>query len=97
MPLALVEGMAAGCACIGSDVVGVREVIDPGRTGLLVPESNAAALAQALRQLLTQPALAQSLAQSARQQATTAFDVAVMQTRYADVLRSVHAGQSPKP
>ena len=97
MPLALVEGMAAGCACIGSDVVGVREVIDPGRTGLLVPESNAAALAQALRQLLTQPALAQSLAQSARQQATTSFDVAVMQTRYADVLRSVHAGQSPKP
>ncbi|PWS21349.1 glycosyltransferase, partial [Enterococcus faecium] len=48
MPLALVEAMAAGCACIGSDVVGVREVISHGRTGLLVPEGDAQALADAL-------------------------------------------------
>lgn len=45
MPLALVEAMAAGCACIGTDVVGVREVIEHGITGLLVPPDDAAALA----------------------------------------------------
>ena len=27
--------MAAGCAVVGSGVVGVQEVIDPGRNGLL--------------------------------------------------------------
>lgn len=92
MPLALTEAMAAGCACIGSDVVGVREVIDAGRTGLLVPEGDAAALAQALRTLLEQPAYAQALAQAARAEAEAAFDVSVMQAGYEALLRRVHAG-----
>jgi len=92
MPLALTEAMAAGCACIGSDVVGVREVIDPGRTGLLVPEGDAAALAQALRTLLEQPEYARALAQAARAEAEVAFDVSVMQAGYEALLRRVHAG-----
>ena len=56
--------MAAGCACIGSDVVGVREVIDPERTGLLVPEGDAQALASALERLLRSPDRACALAQA---------------------------------
>jgi glycosyltransferase involved in cell wall biosynthesis len=97
MPLALTEAMAAGCACIGSDVVGVREVIAAGRTGLLVPESDAAALAQALRTLLEQPDYAQALAQAARAEAEVAFDVSVMQAGYEALLRRVHAGQAVLP
>ncbi len=50
MPLALIEAMACACACIGSDVVGVREVIEHGRNGLLVPEGDAQALADAIEQ-----------------------------------------------
>lgn len=73
MPLALVEGMAAGCACIGSDVLGVREVIDHERNGLLVPESDAHAMATSLKRLLQDPALAQQLGQAARQQAVSAY------------------------
>lgn len=73
MPLALVEGMAAGCACIGSDVLGVREVIDHERNGLLVPESDAHAMATALKRLLQDPALARQLGQAARQQALGAY------------------------
>ena len=92
MPLALVEGMAAGCACIGSDVVGVREVIAHGRTGLLVPESDATALATALHQLLTQPAMAAALASSARQQAEAGMDVSAMQARYAALLQQIMSG-----
>lgn len=97
MPLALTEAMAAGCACIGSDVVGVREVIDPGRTGLLVPEGNAAALAQALRTLLEQPEYAQALAHAGRAEAQAAFDVSVMQAGYEALLRRVYAGQLVLP
>ncbi|WP_159911453.1 glycosyltransferase [Pantoea sp. 18069] len=97
MPLALTEAMAAGCACIGSDVVGVREVIAAGRTGLLVPEGDAAALAQALRTLLEQPEYAQSLARAARAEAEAAFDVSVMQAGYEALLRRVHAGMKSTP
>jgi glycosyltransferase involved in cell wall biosynthesis len=73
MPLALVEGMAAGCACVGSDVLGVREVIDHEHNGLLVPKSDAQAMATALKRLLQDPALAQQLGQAARQQALSAY------------------------
>lgn len=96
MPLALVEAMAAGCACIGSDVVGVREVISHGRTGLLVPEGDAQALADALATLLTQPAQAEALGNAAREQAESEFDVSRMHARYEALLRGVQAGQPPQ-
>ena len=52
MPLALIEGMAAGCAVVGSAVPGVREVIDDGVDGRLVPENDDVALADVLQDLL---------------------------------------------
>ena len=89
MALSLLEGMAAGCACIASDVVGVREAIDHERTGLLVPESDAIALAAALQRMLTHPTEAGAMAQAARQYAETNFDVSIMQRRYAQLLHAV--------
>ncbi len=86
MPLALVEAMAAGCACIGTDVVGVREVIEHGTTGLLVPPGNATALAEALQRLLEGPALAQQLGHAARQRALSAHGREQMWQRYRDLL-----------
>lgn len=82
MPLALVEGMAAGCACVVSDVIGAREVIDPGINGLRVPENSAAAMAVAVQRLLTEPELAKRLGQSARQHATSAYNRSHMWNAY---------------
>lgn len=82
MPLALVEAMAAGCACIASDVVGVRGVIDDGVTGLLVPESDAPALANAVARLLRDPALAARLGAAARERAVAEHGLALMRERY---------------
>ncbi|MBS0509031.1 MAG: glycosyltransferase [Proteobacteria bacterium] len=82
MPLALVEAMAAGCACVASDVLGVREVVEHGRTGLLVPHADVAALADALQQLLRDPAQAQALGLAARQQALAAYGREHMWRRY---------------
>lgn len=82
MPLALVEAMAAGCACIASDVIGVRGVIEHGVTGLLVPEGSAAALADAIAQLLHEPALAARLGQAAHERALAEHGLALMCQRY---------------
>ena len=89
MPLALIEAMACGCACIGSDVIGVREVIEHDKTGLLVPEEDAPALADAIEKLLSSPALAEKLGQAARQQVHRAFDMQLMHSRYADLFFSM--------
>ena len=86
MPLALVEAMAAGCACVASDVVGVRGVIEPGQTGELVPEADPAALAAVLERLLTHPADMARLGQAARQAAEARFGRHLMQARYAQLL-----------
>ncbi len=87
MPLALAEAMAAGCACVASDVVGVRELLDHGHTGWLVPEHDAAALADALQHLLQRPALAQQLGAAARLRALAEHGRERMWHRYRQLLQ----------
>jgi glycosyltransferase involved in cell wall biosynthesis len=64
--LSLVEGMAAGCAVVGSDVAGIRELIADGVTGLKVTPHQPTALAEALARLLSNPPLAARLGAAAR-------------------------------
>jgi glycosyltransferase involved in cell wall biosynthesis len=64
--LSLEEAMFRGCACVGTTVGGIPELIEHGRTGLLVPPDNPAALADALRELIAQPALRRQLAERGR-------------------------------
>lgn len=89
MPLALVEAMAAGCACIATDVVGVRGVIEDGVNGLLVPENNAQALALALSRLIQNPGLAQKLGVKAREKACSSYSLGQMQSRYDALFQSL--------
>lgn len=51
-PYAVLDGMAAGLPVVASDVGGIGEAVAHGRTGLLVPAGDAAALARALIALL---------------------------------------------
>jgi glycosyltransferase involved in cell wall biosynthesis len=90
MPLALLEAMACGCACIGTDVVGIREVIEHDRTGILVPEGNPQALADAIVSLITHPERAEALGLAARQTAKERFASDLMHARYAQLLSHLH-------
>lgn len=82
MPLALVEGMAAGCACVATLAPGVVGVIEHERTGLLVPPADSPALAMALKRLLTDESHAQTLANAARERAFSVHGLALMRERY---------------
>lgn len=55
MPLAALEAMDAGLPVVATDVIGTSEVVVHGRTGLLVPSQDPAALAEALAALLADP------------------------------------------
>ena len=86
MPLALLEAMAAGCACVASQAPGVEGVIDGGRTGPLVPDADPVALAGALERLLRDPALAARLGAAARARAIEEHGVDLMMRRYEALL-----------
>ena len=91
MPLALLEGMAAGCAVIGSAVPGVREVLADGVDGLLVAESDPVALADALERLLRDPEHAARMAAAARRVAVERHGRVLMNQRYEDLFRGLVA------
>lgn len=86
MPLSLIEGMAAGCAVVGSRVVGVQEIIDDGRNGLLAAHADPASLADALERLLVRDDEAQRMAQAAQEDAQHLYSLQTMTKRYEDLL-----------
>jgi hypothetical protein len=67
--LVLLEGMAAGCVPVASDLPGVREVL--GRIGFTFPPSSVNGLAMTLRALRDNPALVEQVAVRARGRAAT--------------------------
>lgn len=89
MPLALIEGMAAGCAVVGSAVPGVRETLRDGVDGRLVPEGDADALAAVLETLLRDDAEATRLARTARDTALTRYSRERMNADYEAILLDV--------
>jgi glycosyltransferase involved in cell wall biosynthesis len=60
-----IEAAAAGTPSIASDVAGLRESVVHGRTGLLLPHGDVAALAQAMRTLATDRARTEELGRGA--------------------------------
>lgn len=62
----VMESMAAGKPVVATPVGGNPELIDDGRTGLLVPVGDAAALADRVERLLADPALAKGMGLAAR-------------------------------
>jgi glycosyltransferase involved in cell wall biosynthesis len=62
----VLEGFSAARPVVATAADGPREVIEPDRTGLLVPVGDAPALAAAIARLLADPARAAALAEAGR-------------------------------
>lgn len=59
-PNAVLEALAAAVPVTGTDVGGVRELIEDGRSGFIVPPGDVAALATAMERLMRLPAEARA-------------------------------------
>jgi glycosyltransferase involved in cell wall biosynthesis len=62
LPIALLEAMASGVACVSTAVGGVPEALEDGREGRLVPPHDPTALAGAILELLDDPMRRRDLA-----------------------------------
>ena len=74
-PLALAEAMAAGLPCVGTNVPGIRDIVESGRTGLLVRTEDPTALAAAIRNLTTDAALRDALVAAGREEIRTKYSI----------------------
>jgi glycosyltransferase involved in cell wall biosynthesis len=67
-PNALLEAMAAGCACVASRIAGsVERIVEDGRSGLLAPVADTAAFARLAVRLAREPAARRAMGAAARQ------------------------------
>jgi len=74
IPNVLVEAMAMGIPVISTAISGIPELIDHGINGLLVPQKDDAALANALEIYLKDPDLRARLGQAGRKKVCAHFD-----------------------
>ncbi|MGH9862831.1 MAG: glycosyltransferase family 4 protein [Candidatus Acidiferrales bacterium] len=92
LPLVVIEAMFAGLPVVATRVGGVSELVEDGKTGLLVPPGDSVALTRAIRQLLDDRALAQRMGRAGRERALKEFTLERMlsetQRLYEDLLRS---------
>jgi len=73
LPNAVLEAAAAGLAIVATDAGGTAEILDQGRTGILVPIDDETAMADAIGRLAADPDLRLELGESARSFVESAF------------------------
>lgn len=93
LPTVILEGLALGTPVVATPVTGIPEAVVDGHTGLLVPEGDVPALADALCRLLDDPDLRCRLADAGRRHVEANFDSRVNVRQ----LREVMTGTVRRP
>jgi len=74
IPNVIVEALAMGVPVISTRISGIPECVDHGANGLLVPQQNPTALADAMAAILNDSALAQQFSRAGRKKVEEYFD-----------------------
>ena len=85
---AVIEAAAMGVPAVASNIPGLADAIEDGKTGLLVPVGSASSFASAICLLINNPCLRQRMGEAAAERAVSLFDQSVVMAR----LRDLHKG-----
>ncbi|NEX16282.1 MAG: colanic acid biosynthesis glycosyltransferase WcaL [Halochromatium sp.] len=102
IPVALMEAMAAGLPVVASRLSGIPELVEDGRSGLLVMPRHSSGLARAIERILSDPDGARRMAQEASEVVKRDFNLEITSrqliARWEGALSAVadeqHSGQS---
>lgn len=88
LPLVLLEAMAVGCVPIVSDVGGITEVVENGRTGLVITPGDVQALRRAIEWAMDHPAELKLMGSHARSEVTGKFPFERTVADYVELYRA---------
>ncbi|MDQ7005783.1 MAG: glycosyltransferase [Acidobacteriota bacterium] len=94
LPTVILEAMACGVAVVSTPVTGIPEAVQDGQTGLLVPEGDPGALADAIWRLLADAPLRRRLGRAARERVIEHFDT---RKNVRQLARLLGESQDPPP
>lgn len=85
IPRCMMEAMAVGVPVVAYDIPGVDQLVEHGKTGLLAPHGDKAALARCCEQIFQDPDLARKLASNARRLIDERYSAARMAREYEEL------------
>ncbi|MGO4702079.1 CDP-glycerol glycerophosphotransferase family protein [Dyella sp. 2RAB6] len=88
----LAEACCLGIPVVGTDVDGIRDIIEHGGNGFLVPLGDAAAMASHIRHLLDTPAAWNAVSRRALETGVRRFDIEQAMPRFADFYARIARG-----
>jgi glycosyltransferase involved in cell wall biosynthesis len=80
--IVLIEAMARRIPTIGTDVGGIPEVVENGKTGVIVPPADTSSLAEAILKLISDPAKVITMGILGRERVERIFTVEIMAKNY---------------
>jgi glycosyltransferase involved in cell wall biosynthesis len=90
-PVVMVEAAAMGLPVISTPVGGIPELVNNGRTGLLVPERDAEHLAEAIKKLILDKELRKEMGRNGRLWVEKEFDIKKNAAKIASIFHEVAA------
>lgn len=85
-PLVLLEAMQHGLACISTNEAGIPDIIDNGKTGLIVQKKDSIALADSIEKLIINPALCLQMGKAGRKKYEERFTLNVFEQNICRIL-----------
>ena len=97
LPNVVMETLASGTPLVATPAGGIASVVEDGRTGRLVPERDAEALARAIGSVLADPASARDLGRAARQLVNDRYTWEHVAERFEHIFDLVASRRTARP
>ena len=96
VPVVLMEALASSRPVVATQVAGVGELVEDGKSGFLVPPGDEISLADRIRTLALDPALRERMGAEGRRRVARDFDIATEAARLASLF-AAQAGDAVRP
>lgn len=94
-PTVLLEAQASGMPVLATDVGGVRDIVQDGLAGSIVPAADVAALVEKLQQFIDHPEAWPRMGREGRRFVEEKHDIVKLNARLASLFERLNGGRAP--